>query len=92
MNMCCSIPVTFEEVKEFDVKFDTLTVIEKEADVEKYEGTYTVRPKPFEAVKLRTRDKLMTDDVTVTKIPYYSVSNKTGNTVYIGSEVEIYGN
>ena len=41
----------------------------------------------FEPVVLPTKNKLLADDVTVTKVPYYEVSNETGTTVYIASEV-----
>lgn len=52
-----------------------------------YEGDYEVVPKAFEPVVLPTKNKLLADDVTVTKVPYYEVSNETGTTVYIASEV-----
>ena len=54
---------------------------------EAYEGGYEVVPKAFEPVVLPTKNKLLADDVTVTKVPYYEVSNETGTTVYIASEV-----
>lgn len=54
---------------------------------EAYEGDYEVVPKAFEPVVLPTKNKLLADDVTVTKVPYYEVSNETGTTVYIASEV-----
>lgn len=52
-----------------------------------YEGEYNVIPKAHENVVLETKDKLMDDDVTVLKVPYYETSNLTGETVYIASEV-----
>lgn len=54
---------------------------------EAYEGDYEVVPNAFEPVVLPTKNKLLADDVTVTKVPYYEVSNETGTTVYIASEV-----
>lgn len=54
---------------------------------EAYEGDYEIVPKAFEPVVLPTKNKLLADDVTVTKVPYYEVSNETGTTVYIASEV-----
>lgn len=60
--------------------------------VERYNGDYVVVPKTDSQV-LKTRQKLMTDDLTVKEIPYYEVSNESnGNTVYIGKEIETYGN
>lgn len=52
-----------------------------------YEGDYIVIPKADAATILPTRDRLMQDDVTVQKIPYYETANPTGDTVYIASEV-----
>lgn len=52
-----------------------------------YNGDCHVTPKCSEQI-LPTRDKHMTDDVTIRAIPMYTVSNETGgDTVYIGSEV-----
>ena len=51
-----------------------------------YEGAYEVTPLPFEAQTLRTKNKLMGDDVVVLEIPYFETSNVSGTTVYIGGE------
>lgn len=56
-----------------------------------YEGDYTVVPKA-EAQSLPTKKKYLEDDITVTEIPYFDVTNPAGGqTIYIGSEVEING-
>lgn len=55
-------------------------------DVPEYTGEYVVTPKTEKQV-LSTKDKLLTDDVTVNKIPYFETSNDNGTTIYIGSEV-----
>ncbi len=52
-----------------------------------YMGGYTVIPKANEPTVLETKGKRMTDDVTVTKIPYYETANPLGDTVYIAAEV-----
>lgn len=52
-----------------------------------YTGDYTVTPLAHEQTVLRTKGKAMTDDVTVLEVPYYEISNPTGDTVYIASEV-----
>jgi hypothetical protein len=54
-------------------------------DVEEYEGVYDVTPSS-NAQTLKTRNKLMRDDVMVKAIPFFEVSNNSGgNTVYIGT-------
>lgn len=51
---------------------------------EKYEGNYEIVPKVQEQ-KLPTKNKLLTDDVTIKSIPVVKVSNASGgNTVIIG--------
>ncbi len=51
----------------------------------KYEGEYEVVPSLAEDIKLETAKKLMTDDVTVKKLPRYDVANEAGGTtVYLG--------
>nr|DAR26010.1 MAG TPA: hypothetical protein [Caudoviricetes sp.] len=52
-----------------------------------YEGVYDVTPQAKSAVILPTKDRLLSRDVNVKKIPYYETSNQTGVTVYIASEV-----
>ena len=52
-----------------------------------YEGPYEVTPK-VDAQTLATADKVMLEDVTVNKIPYFAVGNTSGGeTVYIAKEV-----
>lgn len=51
----------------------------------KYEGEYEVIPSLAEDITLETAKKLMTDDVTVKKLPRYDVANEAGGTtVYLG--------
>ena len=51
-----------------------------------YEGDYEVKPLISSQV-LSTRDKIMTDDLTILSISYQDVSNAAGGrTVTIGSE------
>lgn len=52
-----------------------------------YDGNYQVVPKSTEQL-LSTKDKQMTDDVTIKAIPYFETSNEDGITIFIGSEVE----
>lgn len=51
-----------------------------------YTGEYTITP-DITPVVLPTRDKLMTDDVTVRKIPLWEIGNpQGGKTILIGGE------
>lgn len=79
--------ITFDVVKKPAVGFAVDNVRVAAGGGEAYEGDYEVVPKAFEPVVLPTKNKLLADDVTVTKVPYYEVSNETGTTVYIASEV-----
>lgn len=54
---------------------------------EVYEGPYYVVPRAYDDIVLDTQDKLMTEDVTVSAVPYYETSNLSGGfTVYIARE------
>ena len=52
-----------------------------------YEGDYIVTPK-VESQTMPTKNKLLTEDVTIKSIPFFNVSNTSGgSTVFIGNEV-----
>lgn len=52
-----------------------------------YEGDYDVTPKTYEPVVLPTRNRLLSRDVNVAKIPQYEVSNAAGGlTLIMGDE------
>lgn len=51
-----------------------------------YEGAYEVTP-TVEGFTLPTAKRVMTEDLTVRRIPYYEMDNTAGTTVFIGSEV-----
>lgn len=54
---------------------------------ETYSGIYDVAPK-IEPQILSTSDKVMTQDMKIKAIPYYSVSNEHGgNTIIIGGNI-----
>ena len=60
------------------------TVIQYVGDSNPYTGSYTIDP-DFDGQVLQTRQKYMTDNVTVNPIQVESVSNiEGGRTVYIG--------
>lgn len=51
-----------------------------------YEGEYTITPK-ISSFTLPTKNKSMTDDLTITQVPYEQVENPSGgDTVIIGFE------
>lgn len=61
-------------------------------ELPKYSGVYSITPSTVGDQTLETAQKYMDANLTVQKIPYYETSNQSdGETVYIGSEVEIYG-
>ena len=61
-------------------------------DVPQYNGKYEVIPLADGETTLMTANKIMRDNVTVKQIPYFETSNNAdGETVYIGAEVDIYG-
>ena len=75
------IDTTFSE-------FQEISVID---EIEAYDGPYVVTP-AIDSQVLSTAQKRMTDNMTVKAIPYFQTSNpQMGETVYIGSEVEIHG-
>ena len=56
--------------------------------LELYGGPYEVTPKAWDEQVLATDGKLMSDDVTVFKVPYYETINLfDGKTAYIAEEV-----
>lgn len=82
--------ITFDVGKKPAAEFDVagVRVIEVGTGGSKpYEGVYDVTPQAKSAVILPTKDRLLSRDVNVKKIPYYETSNQTGVTVYIASEV-----
>lgn len=67
---------------------DILNIVKDYSNAPLYTGEYTVTPKAFEAQSLPTTDKLLTQDVTVLRVPFFETSNIYGSTVFIASEVE----
>lgn len=75
--------VEFGEEK-FQVDLGATTMI---SSAPVYDGAYTVTPKNYEETELKTKDKMMQNNVTVKKIPKYEVSNDFGgSTLIIGDE------
>lgn len=79
--------VGFNEGQAFKAEFGEVQAITEYIGGEPYVGDYIVTPKVSEQT-METKDKVMTDDVTIKSIPFFNVSNNSGGTtVYIGSEV-----
>ena len=60
-----------------------------------YTGATTVIPSAFDDAILETKNKVVLENIRVTKIPYFEVGStiEGGNVVYIAGEpeIEIYG-
>ena len=68
------------------IKVITNTIIKNEY-VENYVGNYIVIPLAYQQQELKTKNKLMKENVVVKEVPFFEVSNVEGTTIYIGSEV-----
>lgn len=67
----------------------SISHLNKEEPVPKYEGNYTILPLAFQDTVLLTKNKKMTDNVIIKEIPYYEISNSSGgSTVYIAGQIE----
>ena len=74
-----------------NVEFAGYQKVTSQKEADPYTGAYEITP-AVESQTLPTAQKLMTADMTINAIPYFETSNEhNGETVYIGSEVEIYG-
>lgn len=72
------------DILEFDLEVDQ-TIVVNLIEGERYDGEYVVTPLAKNEVVLETSGKIMLDDVTVRKVPYFETSNDSGGyTVYIG--------
>lgn len=69
-----------------NLSMEGILSIPPEIPVENYHGEYTIIPKPFDIVDLKTKGLRMVNDIIVNKIPYYKTSNENGYTVYIGGD------
>ena len=80
--------ITFSSIsKTFDANFGEVQTVTKYIGGDPYEGDYIVTPRVVEQT-MSTKDKVMTDDVTIKSIPFFNVSNESGgSTVYIAKEI-----
>ena len=86
------LKVQFKEKSiRFDTTFSYLQTVTENGDAERYTGTYEITPK-VDAQTVPTAQKYLTNDMKIHGIPYFETSNNEGGeTAYIGTEVEIYG-
>ena len=87
-NKYMPFDMCFEEIsRDFCTDFSGELRLNGVDDIATYVGNYEVTPKATEQ-RLDTKNKRMTKNLTIHKIPYIEVSNPTGgSTVYIGREV-----
>lgn len=73
---------------------DTAYIVQETINaLPKYQGAHIVTPKADAESILDTSGKILLDDITVQKVPYFETSNDYGETVYIATESEVnYGN
>ena len=83
-----NIPVAFKEnTQHLTANFGEVQTVTKYLGGELYEGEYVVTPMVKEQT-MPTKNKVLTEDMTIKSIPFFNVSNNSGgNTVYIASEV-----
>lgn len=82
-------PIKFKISSTASIRFHATphVVAVNSGDVPVYDGAYSVTPKVYEETTLETKQKLMQNNVTVSKIPQYQVSNDAeGVTLIIGEE------
>ena len=83
-----TVKVKFTEISQvFKATFGVVQPVTQYIGGEEYKGDYIITPK-VEAQTMPTKDKVLTEDVTIKSIPFFNVSNTSGgSTVYIGNEV-----
>lgn len=84
MSIClCKVRLRVQDEGSTRFRWDQYIQI-RQGDYDAYDGDYTVTPMA-ETQILDTDHKIMTDDLTITAIPYTEVSNPSGGyTVSIG--------
>lgn len=94
MNLVCKFKTedvlssTLGDGENFGCNFGAVTVIADISKMPVYRGAAVITPKAHEGQTLPTQGKVMPEDITVLKVPFFEVSNTSGKTVYIASEVK----
>ena len=83
-----TLPVKVEDnLENLATSVGEVQTVTKYIGGEVYEGNYEVTPK-LEAQSLPTKNKVLTDDVTVKSIPIFRVTSPSGGTtLYIAKEM-----
>ena len=82
---CCRIKVRICDPQPLRIKVKSNVIINETTD--EYDGQYEINPS-FDDQILETKNKLMTDDVTVNAITVSRTTNPSGGkTVYIGGTI-----
>ena len=81
------VTAQFNEPSPMTARANQLIITTGEAA--EYDGPYRATPEAWEEVTLKTKNKMLSDNITVEKVPYFEVGNETGNTVYIAMESEV---
>lgn len=78
------LTATFHDSDQLTAEFGEMY---RSGDYEYYEGEYVVTPQAWEETVLETEGLVLTDDVTVLRIPYFETSNLGGGkTAIIGGQ------
>ena len=83
MEWAATFTACFFEDGEFEACFGE--VIEVDHHFDPYAGPYIVTPLAWQEQILATKNKTMTDDVTVLEVPYTEVANPYGTTATIAT-------
>lgn len=76
------IGVKFSDINQkISANFGAIQTVTKTIEAEYYDGKYSVTPTPDEQT-LKTKEKKMRDDLIVTAIPVFDVSNNSGGTTF----------
>lgn len=90
-----AITLTVAVTEQADLRLDNEQTVTLETEAvtyvpagEIYDGEYIVTPKAHNAQVLATEGKVMNDNVTVLKVPYYETSNVyDGKTIFIAEDL-----
>lgn len=92
-SKCCATLIATEtnqnakltaEIQDNSATLETSDVLVVHDKLPEYAGSYEITPLAYEAQTLETKDKTMTENLTVLEIPLFEVSNEYGTTVNIG--------
>lgn len=88
MNSECKygVAVKIDTKRKVKVNLSPIKIIN--GHIPEYTGKSKVTPSTSNDIILETKNMVVKDNITISKIPYFEVGNNFGNTVYIGNEVQ----